>query len=264
MSQAEIMTDTTDILYHQRDGVATITLNRPEKMNAFRGQTIVDLTAALTRASKERSVGVIVITGSGQKAFSVGGDIDEMKKLDRKSGKVFCAKLAKLTKSFLSCPKPIIAKVNGYCLGGGNEIQIFCDLTIASDRSRIGQVGPKIGAAPLWGGTQILPLLVGLKKACEITFVNKQYTAQEAAEIGLINQSVPEAELDQTVENLCRELLHRSPQALHLARKALYEGLMPRIQKGLKDLEKIYGSAEALEGMNAFLEKRPPDWKKFR
>ncbi|MBI1909180.1 MAG: enoyl-CoA hydratase/isomerase family protein [Deltaproteobacteria bacterium] len=254
----------TDILYQARDGVATLTLNRPDKMNAFRGQTISELTEGLALALKERSVGVIVITGSGSKAFSVGGDISEMSTLNQKTGKLFVAKLGRLTKRLLTSPKPIIARINGYCLGGGNEIQIFCDITVASDRSLIGQVGPKVGNAPLWGGTQILPLLVGIKRACEITFVNKQYPAREAAEIGLINFCVPEAELDKTVADLCQELLNRSPQALRLARKSLYDGLLPRIQRGLKDLEKLYGSPEATEGMSAFLEKRPANWKQFR
>ncbi|MBI2082592.1 MAG: enoyl-CoA hydratase/isomerase family protein [Deltaproteobacteria bacterium] len=253
-----------DILYKSGSGIATITLNRPEKLNAFRSQTIVELTTALARAIKDRAVGVIVITSAGGKAFCVGGDISEMKDLNRKKGRIFVQKLLRLSKIFLTSPKPIIAKVNGYCLGGGNEIQLFCDLTIASEKSIFGQTGPKVGSAPLWGGTQILPFLVGLKKAHEIIYLCRQYAAREAMEIGLINQVVPEISLDAIVERTCQEILEKGPQSLALARQALHEGLWPRLAKDLKKLGKIYGTPEVKEGMNAFLEKRPPNFSKFR
>jgi dihydroxynaphthoic acid synthetase len=256
--------DYQDLLYEIHDGAATITLNRPEKLNAFRNQTLIELTKALAAAIKDRSVGVIVIAGAGGKAFSVGGDISEMNGLNRKSGRIFVQNLLKLGKIFLTCPKPIVAKVNGYCIGGGNEIQLFCDLTIASDRSVFGQTGPKVGSAPLWGGTQILPLLVGLKKAKGIIFLCKQYSAAEAFQMGLINQVVPESELDQTVETICKEILAKSPQSLRLVKRALHRNLFTTLQKDLADLAKIYGTAELAEGMNAFLEKRRPDFSRFR
>lgn len=253
-----------DILYEVRDGIATLTLNRPDKLNAFRGQTILELINAMIAAIKDRSVGVIVITGAGGKAFCVGGDISEMKNFNRKTGQDFVQKLLKLGRLFFDCPKPVIAKVNGYCIGGGNEIQLFCDLTVASDRSVFAQTGPKVGSAPLWGGSQILPGLVGLKKAKEISFICKQYTAPEAQEMGIINQVVPEADLDRTVNDLCRELLERSPQAIRLLKKSLHSDLFHQLQKDLLYLGKIYGTEELQEGMNAFLEKRPPDFSRFR
>ncbi|MBI2982195.1 MAG: enoyl-CoA hydratase/isomerase family protein [Deltaproteobacteria bacterium] len=251
-----------DILYKTESGIATITLNRPEKLNAFRSQTIVELSAVLSRAIKDHKIGVIIISGGGGKAFCVGGDIQEMKDLDLRTGKAFARKLLHLGKIFLTSPKPIIAKVNGYCLGGGNEIQLFCDLTIASEKSIFGQTGPKVGSAPLWGGTQILPFLVGLKKAHEIIYLCRQYAAREAKEIGLINQVVPEISLDAVVERCCREILEKGPRSLTLARQALHEGLLPRLVKDLKKLEKIYGTPEVMEGMNAFLEKRHPSFKR--
>ncbi len=253
-----------DILYKAEDGIATIALNRPEKLNSFRNQTIVDLTKAMTAAIKDRSVGVIVITGAGGKAFSVGGDISEMRVMNKKTGAIFVRNLARLGKLFFSCPKPTIAKVNGYCIGGGNEIQLFCDLTIASDRSTFAQTGPKVGSAPLWGGSQILPGLVGMKKAKEIAFLCRHYTAAEAATIGLINQAVSEGDLDHVVDETCRELLQRSPQAIRLLKKSLHAGLEAQLQKDLKNLAGIYGTAELQEGMNAFLEKRSPNFSKFR
>lgn len=254
-----------DILYQASDGIVTLTLNRPKKLNAFRSRTITELSQALVTAIQDRSVGVIVVTGSGGKAFSVGGDIGEMKNFDKKSGRVFVQNLLRLGRVFLTCPKPIVAKVNGYCIGGGNEIQLFCDLTIASDKSVFGQTGPKVGSAPLWGGSQILPLLVGLKKTKEVAFLCKQYSAAEAEEMGMINRVVPEAELDQAVDEIAHELLKRSPQSLRLLKKSLHRDLFPKLVRDLKDLGGIYGSAELKEGMGAFLEKREPDFfKNFR
>jgi len=183
-----------------------------------------------------------------------------MKGLNRKTGRSFVQKLVRLARLFLTSPKPIIAKVNGYCLGGGNEIQLFCDLTIASEKSVFGQVGPKVGSAPLWGGTQILPLVVGLKRAHEIIYLCRQYPAREAKEMGLINQVVPEVGLDGAVERICLEILEKSPQAIRLARRSLREGILPRIRKELNHLSRVYGGPELREGMTSFLEKRRPDW----
>ncbi len=253
-----------DLLYESSNGIATITLNRPEKLNAFRSQTIVELTQALMAAIKDKTVGVVVIAGAGGKAFSVGGDIGEMASLNRRTGRLFVEKLRHLAKIFLTSPKPLIAKVNGYCLGGGNEIQLFCDLTIASEKSVFGQVGPKVGSAPLWGGTQILPRLVGLRRAFEIICLCRQYPAREAKEIGLITQVVPEISLETVVERTAQELLEKSPQALALCRKSLHLGLSGQILKDLKELTRIYGNPELVEGMTAFLEKRPPDYSRFR
>jgi dihydroxynaphthoic acid synthetase len=253
-----------DILYESHSGIATITLNRPEKLNAFRGQTLVELIQAMKQAIRARGVGVVVITGAGGKAFSVGGDIDEMGRLDRRTGKAFTHKLLQLAKTLLSCPKPLIAKVNGYCLGGGNEIQLFCDLTIASEKSVFGQTGPKVGSAPLWGGTQMLPLLVGLKRAHEMIYLCRQYPAKQAEAMGLINQVVPEISLDSIVEKICFEILDKSPQALSLARYSLRDGLLSRIKKESQKIVGMYGSGELKEGMQAFLEKRKPDFSRFR
>ncbi len=253
-----------DIIYDTREGVATLTLNRPEKLNAFRQQTILELTRGLSSAIRDRSASVIVIAGAGGKAFSVGGDISAMRSLNRKTGAAFVRSLLTLGKTFLACPKPLIAKVDGYCIGGGNEIQLFCDLTYASHRSVFGQTGPKVGSAPLWGGTQILPLLVGLKMSKELTFLCRQYAAGDAEAMGLINKAVPADQLDLIVEEACREILARSPQSLRLIKKSFHDGLFARLKKDLTALAGIYGSPELAEGMGAFLEKRPPDFSRFR
>ena len=252
-----------DILFQTFAGVATVTLNRPERLNAFRSRTLIELTQALEEAGRDKTVGVVILTGAGNKAFSVGGDIHEMKKFDRRSGGLFAKKLVRLAKTLLIHPKPIIAKVNGYCLGGGNELQLFCDLTVASDRSSFGQTGPKVGSVPLWGGTQLLPLVVGMKRAHEIIFLCHQYPAREAKEMGLINRVVPEIGLDAAVAQLAQEILGKSPQSIALSRQALHEGILPRIERDLKKLTKIYGSAELKEGMKSFLEKRNPNFPRF-
>ena len=249
---------TKDILIQAGFGVFTITLNWPDRLHAFRSQTLKELATALKAAERDRATRVIVIAGAGGKAFSVGGDISEMKNLNRRTGEVFVRQLNELATAFLDSTKPVIAKVDGYCIGGGNEIQLFCDLTIASNRSVFGQVGPKVGSSPLWGGTQILPLLVGLKKAKEMIYLCRRYSAAEAVAMGLINEAVSESELDARVNQVCRELIEKSPQSLRLTRRSLHYGLKQRIAAGLKALGRIYGSPELTEGMQAFLEKRPP------
>ncbi len=255
-----------DILYASANGVATITLNRPEKLNAFRSQTLGELTQALNAAIKDKAIGVIVITGAqaAKPSFCVGGDLAEMKTLTAQTCPGFMQRLLHLGRTLLNAPKPLLAKVDGYCLGGGNEIQLFCDLTIASDRSTFGQVGPKVGSIPLWGGTQILPRLVGMKRAKEMIFLCHPYSAAEALEMGLINRVVPTSDLDTTTQRVAQELLVMSPQALRLARQALHEGILKELERDLKKLQKIYGSAELHEGMSAFLEKRTADFARFR
>jgi len=251
----------TDILFEIKDRVAVITLHRPEKLNAFRSRTLRELTQAVRRAVRDGSVGIVVLTGSGSRAFCVGGDIEEMKALTPRTGKSFVAELYRTAEALLSCPKPTIAKVNGYCLGGGNELQLFCDLTVASDRSVFGQVGPKVGSSPLWGGSQILPALTGLKKAKELMFLCPQITAREAASLGLINMCVPEAELENKVREIGQNLLRKSPQSLRVLKKSLHRGLLGRVREDLKLLQSLYGSRELREGMQAFLDKREPRFR---
>lgn len=256
----------TDITYESSDSIATITLNRADKLNAFRTQTVNDLIDALSEADEDRSVGVIVLTGTG-KAFSVGGDIEELRTLDRETGRIWNQRLMRLSSKMRETSKPIIASVNGYCIGGGNELNVFCDLTIASDRAVFGQAGPKIGGCPLWGGTQILPRLVGDKKAREIIMLCLQYSAAEALQMGWINRVVPHQELQSATREWCETILDRAPQSMQLAKMSInYESdqLQSSLTHGGALLEFVWESEQFREGVSAFFEKRSPDFRQFR
>lgn len=247
----------TDIFFEQEEGVATITLNRPHKRNAFRQKTLEELAKAFLQAGRDGSVGVVVLTGEGEN-FCAGGDIGEMLGLTPETGAVFVQHLFALAQAITDCPKPVIARIDGYCIGGGNELQLFCDLGVASDRARFGQVGPKVGSAPLWGGSLLLPRLLGLRRAKEMMFLCEPITAARALEIGLVNRVVPASQLHDATDTLCRDLLRRSPQSLKLLKHSLHRGFAEEIRKDLSLLEGIYGTPELKEGMAAFLERREP------
>ena len=256
-----------DILYEVAGGRATITINRPERLNAFRSQTIRELAEAFEAAADDETVGVIVFTGAGDRAFCVGGDV-------REPTRTLTDKRAlhhlhdRLGLAIRNNGKPIIVRVRGYCIGGGNELNVLCDLTITGTSGRFGQAGPKIGSAPLWWGCQLLPAVVGEKKAREILYLTRQYTAEEALAMGLVNRVVPDEDLDAEVDAWCEQILRRSPQGLRLAKVALNaqtDQLYGAVQHGLElvALNHVHGP-EPAEGIAGFQEKRPADWRKFR
>ncbi len=256
-----------DIIYETGNGRATITINRPERLNAFRMQTILELGEALESAADDESVGVVILTGAGERAFCVGGDVanptrtaGEKRHLHTLSHRV--------ANGIRNNGKPVIAKVRGYCIGGGNELNVMCDLTLSGESGRFGQAGPKIGSAPLWWGCQLMPSVVGEKKAREILFLTRQYSAHEAVEMGLVNKVVPDDQLDALVDEWCDEILRKSPQGLRLAKIAMNtatDALYSSVQHGLElvTLNHVYGP-ETKEGIASFQEKRPADWRKFR
>lgn len=256
-----------DILYEVGNGRATITINRPDRLNAFRVQTIRELCEAFEAAADDDAVGVIVFTGAGEKAFCVGGDVrDPTRTAGQKRGLHHLHD--RLAVAIRNNGKPIIVKVRGYCIGGGNELNVMCDLTITGASGRFGQAGPKIGSAPLWWGCQLMPSVVGEKKAREILYLTRQYTADEALAMGLVNKVVPDDELDAEVDAWCDEILRKSPQGLRLAKiamNALTDQLYGAVQHGLElvALNHIFGD-EPKEGIASFQEKRKPDWRKFR
>jgi 1,4-dihydroxy-2-naphthoyl-CoA synthase len=170
-----------DIIYEKNDGIARITINRPKVLNAFRSKTLDELAEAFDDAEGDGAIGVVVIT-----------DISEMGELNSSAGRVFLRKCLKTSTAIRNCSKPVIAMVRGYCLGGGHEIHLMCDLTIAAESAKFGQTGPTVGSVPVWGGTQMLPRVVGEKKAREIVFLCNRYTAEEAVEMGLVNKAVPD------------------------------------------------------------------------
>lgn len=256
-----------DVIYEAKDGVSRITINRPDKLNAFRNQTVLDLVSAFEEAQRDHTVGVVVLTGAGGRAFCVGGDVETLGNLDQKSGRELHQNLMRLAALMRNLGKPVIAAVNGYCMGGGNELNVFCDLTIATEKSRFAQVGPRVGSVPMWGATQLLPRIMGEKRAREMIFLCREYTAQEAYEMGLVNKVVPEEEFEAEVDRWCQALLDKSPQSIRLAKASLnFESdlLYPSLIHGGELLGFIWGSDETLEGTRAFLEKRKADFRQFR
>lgn len=256
-----------DILYEVDGGRATITINRPDRLNAFRVQTVQELCGAFEAAADDEAVGVIVFTGAGERAFCVGGDVQDPTRTAAEKRRLHHLH-DRLAVAIRNNGKPIICRVRGYCIGGGNELNVLCDLTLAGESARFGQAGPKIGSAPLWWGCQLMPLVVGEKKAREILYLTRQYSAQEAVDMGLANKVVPDTELDAEVDSWCEQILKRSPQGLRFAKlsmNASTDQLYGAMQHGMElvALNHVYGP-EPQEGIASFQEKRPADWRKFR
>ena len=256
-----------DILATQKNGIGRITFNRPETLNAFRIQTLKEMIDLLTQWSQDHSIGVVVLTGTGDKAFCTGGDIAEMQTYNDVTGKEFANLCIELAKLIFQLPVPLIAEINGFCLGGGHEINLMCDLSIASDKAVIGQTGLKVGLLPVWGSAQILPRLIGEKKARENIFLAKRMKAKEALERGVINKVVPHKDLEKETLKWCEQILETGPQALKYTKRCLnreWERLLPVFEEGASLLAEIFQSPECQEGVTAFLEKRKPDFMKFR
>jgi 2-ketocyclohexanecarboxyl-CoA hydrolase len=256
-----------DVLYEARDGVAWITINRPAVRNAFRAKTVDELIAAFRAAGHDADFGVAVLTGAGDKAFSAGGDQRDRTASGYGASGSIGLDMHGLHGIIRAIPKPVIAMVNGFAIGGGHVLHVVCDLTIAADTAVFGQVGPKVGSVDPGFGTAYLARLVGEKKAREIWYLCRQYTAAEALAMGLVNAVVPAAALRAETEQWCRELLEKSPTALRLAKQSFNadtEHIAGITELGFSALELYYGTEEAMEGRNAFLEKRPPRFRKPR
>lgn len=256
-----------DVLYAKNDGVASITLNRPEALNAFRTRTLLEMIEVLEDASTDETVGVIVISGAGERAFCVGGDITEMRDLTPETGRVFLRRFTDLLWRIREAPVPVIAAVQGYCLGGGNEINVACDLTLATQSAIFGQVGPTVGSAPVFGSTQFLPGIVGEKRAREIIFLCQRYPASEAERFGWCNKVVPDSDLDAELKTWTDRILELSPQALRVSKLSLNyatDWQYGSFNTAVEMLAAVYGTEEFREGMTAFLEKRKPDFARFR
>jgi dihydroxynaphthoic acid synthetase len=256
-----------DIVYEASGGVARITINRPEVRNALRTQSYRELTEAFRQAAEDEEVGVIVLTGRGDDAFSAGGDVRGQAERTPEIGRRHLRTMQALGITMRGCGKPVIAAVKGYAVGGGHELHLFCDITIAAENARFGQVGPRVGSVPVWGATQMLARMVGEKKAREMMFTCRLYDAREAERMGLVNKVVPLADLDREVDAWCQELLDKSPQCLRIAKLAMnFESdlLFPALTHAMEMLAMTYGGPENMEGVHAFLEKRKPDFRKYR
>jgi naphthoate synthase len=256
----------TDILYENRNGVAWITINRPQVRNAFRTRTVAELTDAFGDARFDRTVGVVVLTGAGDKAFCSGGDQKE-----RGEGGYAADErpmdVEALHNAIRHIPKPVIAMVNGFAIGGGHVLHVLCDLSIAADTAVFGQTGPRVGSVDAGHGTGFLARAVGEKKAREIWYLCRQYSAQDALAMGLVNKVVPLEDLRAEVEQWCAELLDKSPTALALAKQSFNIDSEQRAgvaQFAHTALNLYYQTEEAMEGRNAFVDKRPVDFRRFR
>jgi len=262
----------TDVIYEVADGIAKITINRPQVRNAFRPQTIIELQSAFTLARDDEEVGVIILTGAGDEAFCSGGDIsvrgDDGYLGDDPLAKKGIGRLnvLDLQVQIRRLPKPVVAMVAGWAIGGGQVLHVVCDLTIAADNARFGQTGPTVGSFDGGYGAGLLAAHVGQKKAREIWFLTREYDAQEALAMGLVNTVVPVAELEAETVSWCREMLRNSPLALRLLKASLNAA-----DDGLAGVQQLAGDAtllfymteEGQEGRDAFIEKRPPDFGKF-
>ncbi|ROT97806.1 enoyl-CoA hydratase-related protein [Histidinibacterium lentulum] len=259
--------DYKEILFEVRDNVAWITINRPEVRNAFREQTLDELIDAFRSTRDDPSIAVAVVTGAGDEAFSAGGDFHAMMKLNRANAAHWNDRMLGLAMTIRGLPIPVIGMVNGWCMGGGHELALWCDLIIASDRAHFGQTGAKVGACPTVGATQYIPRLIGERLAREMIFLCRTFPAKEAVEVGLINKCVPHETLRAETEKWCEQIKGYSGQTLRATKKSLNfesDQLYASWQHGMELLAEIWGSEESLEGMNAFLEKRKPDFMKFR
>ncbi|CAN2225143.1 MenB Dihydroxynaphthoic acid synthase [Candidatus Nanopelagicaceae bacterium] len=262
----------TDIKYESADGMAKITINRPEVRNAFRPQTIIELKEAFDLARDNTEVGVIIFTGEGSEAFCSGGDIsvrgDDGYIGDDAVGQQGMGRLnvLDLQVQIRRTPKPVVAMIAGWAIGGGHVLHVVCDLSIAADNAKFGQTGPMVGSFDGGYGSGLLARNVGQKKAREIWFMTRQYDAQEALDMGLVNTVVPLAELEAETVSWCREMLMNSPMALRLLKAS-----MNAADDGLAGIQQLAGDAtllfylseEGQEGRDAYKEKRKPDFGKF-
>jgi naphthoate synthase len=258
-----------DILYEKsKEGIAKITINRPQVRNAFRPQTVTEMSRAFADARDDAEVGVVILTGAGKDAFCSGGD----QKVRGKGGYVGSDGIPRLNvldlqRQIRTLPKPVIAMVAGYAIGGGHVLHMMCDLTIAADNARFGQTGPRVGSFDGGYGAAYMARIVGQKKAREIWFLCRQYDAAQALEMGLVNRVVPYERLEEETVTWCREILQNSPMALRCLKAALNADCDG--QAGLQELAGnatllFYLTEEGREGRDAFVEKRKPDFKKFK
>ena len=258
-----------DIIFEKsEEGIAKITINRPEVRNAFRPLTVREMQQALEDAREDSGIGVIILTGAGEKAFCSGGDQrirGDAGYQDSGTGHLRLNVLD-FQRQIRSCPKPVVAMVAGYAIGGGHVLHVMCDLSIAADNAVFGQTGPKVGSFDGGYGSSYLARIVGQKKAREIWFLCRQYDARQALEMGLVNTVVPLAQLEEETIQWCREMLRMSPIALRCMKAAMNADCDG--QAGLQELAGnatmlFYMSEEGQEGRNAYLEKRPPDFSRF-
>ena len=257
--------DYTDIVYEERDQIATIAINRPGVMNAFRGQTIEEMLHAMMKAGWDKNIAAIVLTGTGDRAFCTGGD--QSAHSGQYDGRGTAGlPIEELHSAIRDVPKPVIARVQGFAIGGGNVLATLCDLTIASDKAVFGQVGPKVGSVDPGWGTAYLAAVVGEKKAREIWYLNKRYSGQEAVAMGLANICVAAEKLDETVQEWAETICERSPTAIAIAKRSFNMDTAHQAGiagMGMYALKLYYDTVESREGVAALKDKRKPEFRKY-
>ncbi|MEM4480499.1 MAG: enoyl-CoA hydratase-related protein [Candidatus Bathyarchaeia archaeon] len=250
------------ILFEKSEGVATITINRPETLNAFNADVICEILQALEDVKADESVRVVVLTGAGEKAFSAGADIKAMKGMSPLKARELSQMGEKLCNALENLEKPVIAAINGYALGGGLEVAMACDARIASENAKMGQTEMNIGLIPGWGGTQRLPRLIGLTKAKELIFTGKMIDAKTAEQLGLVNMVVPQEKFRETVRQFALELAQKAPVALKLAKALINKGAEINLDAAIalerEGFSVVASTEDFQEGVSAFTEKRKP------
>ncbi len=257
----------TDILYEVKDQVAWVTINRPRVLNCFREQTLDEMIDAMKSTREDPSIVAVVVTGTGNQSFSAGGDFYAMKRLNFNNAYMWNDRMLGLAMTIRGLPIPVIAMINGWCMGGGHELALWCDLAIASENAVLGQTGAKVGACPTVGATQYIPRIIGERLAREMIFCARRFGAKEAAEVGLINKCVPQKDLRAETLKWCETMKGHSALTIRMTKKSLNsesDMLYASWQQGMELLAHVWGSEEAAEGMNAFLQKRKPNFQKFR
>ena len=264
----ESLTDLSDVAYEVDNGLATITINRPDRLNSFRAQTIDELNMCLRAAWASADVGVVCLTGAGDRAFCTGGDQKQRQETgDYGPSRSGLFEIDTFQRGLRDIPKPVIAAVNGYAIGGGHVLHVLCDMTIAADTAVFGQVGPKVGSFDAGFGTGYLARVIGEKRAREIWFMCRQYSAQQAYDWGLVNGVVPQTELMAEVRSWADEILKLSPTSLKLIKQSFNidtEHFSALTQMAGSSLALFTDTTEAKEGINAFNEKRSPDFAPYR
>ncbi|MGQ9506457.1 MAG: enoyl-CoA hydratase/isomerase family protein [Candidatus Bathycorpusculaceae bacterium] len=254
-----------DTLYEKKNGIATITINRPAALNAMSVETIKEIISRLEDAEKDETVKVIVITGAGEKAFCVGLDLKTVKDITVVQGVETSRLGQKLTLMIEELGKPVIAAINGYALGGGLELAMACDIRIASENAKVGQPEVNVGLIPGWGGTQRLPRFVGKGIAKELIFTGRMIDAKTAEAMGLINKVVPMENLKSTVEEIAKEIMSKSPIAIKLVKELVNISTETDLKIGLTHEAEAFGvlssTEDYKEGVSAFIEKRKPQYK---
>lgn len=252
-------------LYEKSEGIATITINRPKALNALNKEVILEILSELDDARKDEDIGVIVITGAGDRAFSAGADIKMMKDVDPLRARELSRLGHRMCGEIEALEKPVIAALNGYTLGGGLELAMACDLRIASEKARLGQPEINIGLIPGWGGTQRLPRFVGRGVAKEMIFTGKMISAKDAERLGLVNKVVSPDQLESTVKELANEIINKPPVGIKMAKELINSSLETPLTVGVVHEAECFGviasTEDFKEGLTAFLEKRKPRFK---